>query len=155
MKIVATNRRARHDYFIEETVEAGLSLTGTEVKSLRAGRASLVDSFGRIANGEVFLMNMNIPPYEHGNIQNHEPTRTRKLLLKKSEIRKLIGKVQERGYTLIPLKVYFKHGFAKTEMALAKGKRQYDKRRTLAEKDAQREVERAFKERQKTKKVRT
>lgn len=149
MKVVATNRRARHDYFIESTHEAGMSLKGTEVKSLRAGRASLRDSFGRIVGREIYLFNMYIPPYEHGNILNHEPTRTRKLLLNKAEIRRLIGKVKERGYTLVPLRVYFKRGYAKVELALAKGKRQYDKRRALAEKAAEREIERAFKEKQK------
>lgn len=147
---MATNRRARHDYFIEETYEAGLSLLGTEVKSLRAGRASIKDSFARIENREVYLYNMHIPPYEYGNIANHDPIRTRKLLLNKAEIRKLIGKVKERGYTLIPLKVYFKRGYAKVELALAKGKQLYDKRRVLAEKAAEREVERVFKERQQT-----
>jgi len=149
-KVVATNRRARHDYFIEETYEAGLSLLGTEVKSLRAGRASIKDSFARIENREVYLYNMHIPPYEYGNIANHDPIRTRKLLLNKAEIRKLIGKAKERGYTLIPLKVYFKRGYAKVELALAKGKQLYDKRRVLAEKAAEREVERVFKERQQT-----
>lgn len=150
MKVVATNRRARHDYFIEETYEAGMSLQGTEVKSLRAGRASLRDSFGRIVGREIYLFNMHIPPYEHGNIANHEPTRMRKLLLNRAEIRRLIGKVKERGYTLIPLRVYFKRGYAKVELALAKGKRQYDKRHALAEKAAEREIERVFKEKQKT-----
>jgi SsrA-binding protein len=149
-KVVATNRRARHDYFIEETYEAGLSLLGTEVKSLRAGRASIKDGFARIENREVYLYNMHIPPYEYGNIANHDPTRTRKLLLNKVEIRRLTGKVKERGYTLIPLKVYFKRGYAKVELALAKGKLLYDKRRALAEKAAKREVERVFKERQKS-----
>ena len=149
-KVVATNRRARHDYFIEETYDAGLSLLGTEVKSLRAGRASIKDSFARIENREVYLYNMHIPPYEYGNIANHDPIRTRKLLLNKAEIRKLIGKAKERGYTLIPLKVYFKRGYAKVELALAKGKQLYDKRRVLAEKAAEREVERVFKERQQT-----
>lgn len=148
LKVVATNKKARHDYFIEETYEAGVVLKGTEVKSLRAGRANIKDAFGRIVNGEVFLYNMHISPYEYGNVANHEPTRDRKLLLSKAEIRRLIGKVKEKGYALIPLQIYFKHGYAKVELALARGKRQYDKRDTIAKHEAEREMERAFKERQ-------
>lgn len=148
MKIVATNKKARHDYFIEETYETGISLVGPEVKSLRAGRANIKESFARIVDSEVYVFNMHISPYEYGNIANPEPTRERKLLLKKAEIRRLIGKVKEKGYTLVPLSVYFKHGYAKIELALARGKVQYDKRRAIAEKEAKREVERAFKEKQ-------
>jgi SsrA-binding protein len=145
LKTVATNKKAFHDYFIEETYEAGMQLKGTEVKSLRAGRANLKDSYGRIKGNEVFVMNMHISPYEQGNIANHEPTRERKLLLNKAEIGRLTGKVQERGYTLIPLKLYFKHGLAKLEIGLGRGKAQYDKRHTIAEKEAKRDMERAFK----------
>lgn len=150
IKIIAENRKARHDYHIEETYEAGLVLTGTEVKSLRAGKASLRDSFARVEGGEVFLHNMHISPYEKGNIYNHDPTRTRKLLLHRSEIRRLIGKTKEKGYTLIPLRLYFKGNYAKVEIALAKGKKLYDKRREIAERDARREIEKAFRERQKS-----
>ncbi len=145
MKIIATNKKAFHDYFIEETYEAGMQLKGTEVKSLRAGRANLKDSFGRVKGNEVFVMNMHISPYEQGNIANHEPTRERKLLLNKAEIGRLNGKVQERGYTIVPLKIYFKHGLAKLEIGLGRGKAQYDKRHTIAEKEAKRDMERAFK----------
>ncbi len=151
MKTVATNRKAYHDYFIEETYETGMVLTGTEVKSLRAGRANLVDGFGRIKNGEVFINNLHISPYEQGNIANVEPLRERKLLLNKTEINRLAGKVKEKGYTLIPLKIYFKHGFAKLELGLGKGKAQYDKRHTIAEKEAKRDMARAFKEKHKPK----
>lgn len=150
IKIVTDNRKARHDFFVEETYEAGLALTGTEVKSLRAGRANLQDSFARVENGEVLLYNMHISPYEQGNRFNHDPKRVRKLLLNRSEIRRLIGKTQEKGLTLIPLKVYFNpRGLAKLELALARGKKLYDKRAALAEKDAKREMEKAFRERQK------
>lgn len=145
MKTVATNKKAYHDYFIEETYEAGMQLKGTEVKSLRAGRANLKDSFGRVKGNEVFVMNMHISPYEYGNVANHEPTRERKLLLNKAEIGRLTGRVNERGYTIVPLKLYFKHGLAKLEIGLGRGKAQYDKRHTIAEKEAKREMERAFK----------
>lgn len=148
-KIVATNRKAYHDFFIDETYEAGLVLQGTEVKSLRSSRANLRDSYALVKNGEVFLYNMHISPYSHGNIENHEPRRTRKLLLHRSQIKRLIGKTKERGYTLVPLKVYFSRGVAKVELGLAKGKRLYDKRREIAEKTAQREIERALREKQK------
>lgn len=149
MKIVAENRKARHDYFIEETLEAGIVLKGTEVKSLRSGKANIRDSFARVENGEVFLYDMHISPYEQGNRFNHEPKRPRKLLLHKHEIRRLIGKTREKGYTLIPLKVYFTpQGLAKVELALARGKKLYDKREAIRERDAQREIERAFRERQ-------
>lgn len=145
MKTIATNRKAFHDYFIEETYETGMVLTGTEVKSLRAGRANLSDSFGRIKNGEVFVLNLHISEYAQGNIENHDPTRERKLLLRKIEIGRLMGKVKQSGYTLVPLKIYFKHGYAKLELGLGKGKAQYDKRRSIADKEAKREVARAFK----------
>lgn len=147
-KVVATNRKARHDYHIDETFEAGLVLTGTEVKSIREGRLNLKDSFARIDGEEVYLLNMHVSPYSHGNRWNHEPTRTRKLLLHKAEIRKLIGHVQQKGYTLVPLKVYFnKRGKAKVEIALARGKRSWDKRRDIAKREAEREAARAIKER--------
>lgn len=149
VKVVAQNRKASHDYFIEETYEAGMVLKGTEIKSIRAGRVNLKDSFARVEDGEVFLYNMHISPYEQGNRFNHDPLRTRKLLLHKDEIRKLIGATKEKGYTLIPLKVYIRNGFAKVELALAKGKKLYDKRQAMAKRDAQREIERALRERQK------
>jgi len=148
-KVVAENRKARHDYHIHETVEAGLVLTGTEVKSLRAGKANLKDSYARIDNGEVFLHHLHISPYEQGNRFNQDPLRVRKLLLHRSEINRLIGKTKEKGYTLVPLKIYFARGKAKIELALVTGKKQYDKRQDLAEKDAKREMDRAFRERQK------
>lgn len=147
-KVLTQNRKARHDYHIEETYEAGIVLTGTEIKSLRAGRANLKDSFARVSNGEVWLHNMHISPYEQGNRYNHEPTRARKLLLHKREINKLIGLTKEKGYTLVPLKVYLKNGFAKVLLGLGKGKKKYDKREDLKRKEAQREIERAFKDRQ-------
>lgn len=144
IKVVTDNRKARHDYFIEETYEAGMALTGTEVKSLRAGKANLKDSYAQVENGEMFLFNMHISPYEQGNRYNVDPVRTRKLLLHKGEINRLFGKVKQQGLTLVPLKVYFKRGRAKIELALARGKKQYDKREALAEKDARREVERGM-----------
>lgn len=147
-KVIAQNRKARHDYHIEETYEAGMVLTGTEIKSLRAGRGNLKDSFARVSNGEVWLHNMHISPYEQGNRYNHEPTRARKLLLHKKEINKLIGLTKEKGYTLVPLKVYIKNGFAKVLIGLGKGKKKFDKREDLKRKDAQREIERVFKDRQ-------
>jgi SsrA-binding protein len=141
-KLIAQNRKARHDYSIEDTFEAGMVLQGTEVKSLRAGRASLVDAFARIRDGEVWLEGLHVPEYTQGTWTNHEPRRSRKLLLHKAEIDKLIGKTKEGGATLIPLSLYFKDGRAKVELALARGKRAYDKRQSLAARDAQREVER-------------
>ncbi|HWP48087.1 MAG TPA: SsrA-binding protein SmpB [Candidatus Limnocylindrales bacterium] len=144
-KIVCTNKTARHDYFITDTYEAGIVLQGTEVKSLREGRANLKDSYAQIKDGELFLVNCHISPYTHGNQFNHDPTRPRKLLLHKKEIRRLIGKVAEKGFTLIPLKIYFKNGIAKVELGLAKGKKAYDKREDMKERDARREVERALK----------
>jgi SsrA-binding protein len=144
MKIIAQNRKAHHDYFIEDIYEAGMVLTGTEIKSIRNGKMQLKDSFAKITNGEVFLWNAHIAPFEQGNRYNHEPERTRKLLLHKKEINKLIGALKESGYSLIPLKVYLKDGFAKIEIALVKGKKNYDKRETLKRKDAQRSIERAL-----------
>lgn len=144
---VATNRKAHHDYFIEETLEAGIVLQGTEVKSLRLGLANLTDSYAIVKNNEVYLFNANISPYPHGNIMNHEPLRTRKLLIHREEIRKLIGKITQKGFTLIPLKVYFVRGKAKVLIGLAKGKKAYDKRETIKAKESKREVERAVKER--------
>lgn len=149
-KIMATNRKAYHDYFIEEVYEAGIALWGNEIKSIRAGRANLKDSYARIIGNEIFLHNMHIAPYEYGRLSSQEPKRTRKLLMHKAEIRRLIGKVKERGYTLVPLKLYFSGNVAKIELGLAKGKRLYDKRRAIAEKTAQREMEKALRERQKS-----
>ncbi|MFE0589742.1 SsrA-binding protein [Micromonospora echinospora] len=143
-KVVASNRRARHDYSILDTYEAGMALTGTEVKSLRAGRASLVDAFAQERDGELFLHGMHIPEYVQGTWTNHEPRRTRKLLLKRLEIDRLIGKSREGGLTLVPLQVYFSDGWAKVEIGLAKGKKAYDKRQDLAKRDADREINRAM-----------
>lgn len=148
-KVIAQNRKAYHDYFIEDTYEAGIVLQGTEIKSIRAGRVNLKDSYAHIRNGEVFLVGMHISPYEQGNRYNHDPERTRKLLLHKREINRLIGETKEAGYSLIPLKLYLKNGFAKIELGLAKGKKKYDKREDLKKKEAKREIERAFRERQK------
>lgn len=145
---MARNRKARHNYTIEETLEAGIVLTGTEIKSIRAGKANLQDSYAHIKDGEIFLLNMHISPFEQGNRHNPDPTRTRKLLLHKDEIRKLIGKTKLKGYSLIPLDLHLRNGFCKVQLALAKGKKLYDKRRDIAKRDAQREMERAFKERQ-------
>jgi SsrA-binding protein len=146
-KIVATNRKAFHDYHIEDRLEAGIMLRGTEVKSLRAGLVNLRDSYASVNHGEVFLHNCHINPYSHGNIMNHEPLRTRKLLLHQKEITQLIGKTQQKGLTLIPLRIYFTpRGHAKVELALAKGKKQYDRRETIKEREAGREVERAMKD---------
>jgi len=142
-KAIATNRKARHDYAILETYEAGIVLTGTEVKSLRQGRASLTDAFASIEDGEVFLRNLHIPEYTQGTWTNHAPRRTRKLLLHRQEIAKLIGKTKESGLTLVPLQLYFSDGKVKVELALARGKRSYDKRQDLAKRDAQREITRA------------
>jgi len=139
-KVVASNRKARHDYSILDTYEAGIALTGTEVKSLRAGRASLVDAFGQVSDGEIFLHNLHIPEYAQGTWTNHEPRRTRKLLLKKIEITRLIGKLKESGLTLVPLSLYFSDGWAKVELGLARGKKSYDKRQDLAKRDAEREI---------------
>ena len=146
-QVVARNKRARHDYHILETFEAGVVLTGTEVKSLRDGRANLADSSGLVRDGEVFLFNLHISPYERGNQFNHEPTRTRKLLLHKKEIRRLIGAVERQGLTLVPLELYFKRGFAKVALALAKGKKLHDKREDERKRDDEREMARAFRTR--------
>ena len=145
---VATNRKAYHDYFIEEKFEAGIMLQGTEVKSLREGRVNLQDSYASVKGNEVFLHHCHISPYSHGNIMNHEPLRTRKLLLHRKEINKLLGKTQQQGLTLIPLRIYFsKRGLAKVELGLAKGKKQHDRRESIKTREASREVERAMKER--------
>jgi SsrA-binding protein len=141
-KVIASNRKARHDYSILDTYEAGIALTGTEVKSLRAGRASLVDAFGQVNNGEIFLHSLHIPEYAQGTWTNHEPRRTRKLLMKRIEIDRLIGKLKESGLTLVPLSLYFSDGWAKVELALARGKRAYDKRQDIAKRDAEREISR-------------
>ena len=146
-KIICQNKKARHNYFIEETLEAGLVLLGTEVKSLREGKANLVDSFADIQGGEVYLISSHISPYEAGNQFNHHPTRKRKLLLHKKEITRLIGKIREQGYNLIPLKVYFKGGRAKVELAVAKGKKLYDKRASIKKRQAEREIDSAMKNR--------
>ncbi len=145
MKVVCQNRKAYHDYHIEDTVEAGIALLGTEVKSLREGKANLKDSYVLMKGGEAFLLNCHISPYSHGNISNHDPLRTRKLLLHGKEIERLAGKASVQGYTLIPLKIYFKDSFAKVEIGVAKGKRLYEKRETIKEREAKREIERAMK----------
>ncbi len=142
-KVVAQNRKARHDYAVEDTYEAGLVLTGTEVKSLRAGRASLVDGFAEVEGGEIFLLGVHIPEYTQGAWTNHEPRRRRKLLMHRTEINKIEARVSERGLTIVPLSLYFKDGRAKVEIALARGKKSYDKRHALAAKEARRETERA------------
>ena len=144
-KLVANNKKAYHDYFIDETYEAGVALHGTEVKSLRMGKCSIKEAFVRIEDGEVFVYGMHIRPYEKGNIFNKDPLRIKKLLLHKYEINKLAGKVAEKGYTLVPLQVYFKDGKAKVEIGLARGKKLYDKRQDIAKKDLRRETEREFK----------
>jgi SsrA-binding protein len=141
-KAIATNRKAYHDYHIEETYEAGISLLGTEVKSIRNGRVNLKDSYAIIKESEVFLLNCHISPYSHGNLQNHDPLRTRKLLLNRREIDRLWGKLSQKGFTLVPLKIYFIKGKAKLEIGLVKGKRKYEKRDSLREKEAKREIER-------------
>jgi SsrA-binding protein len=143
-KIVCRNKKAFHDYFIEETIEVGIVLQGTEVKSLRVGKVNLMDSYAYVKDGEMVLMNAHISPYSHGNRFNADPTRSRKLLLHRKEIKRFTGKVRERGYSLIPLSIYFKNGKAKVEIALAKGKKLFDKRETLKKKTAEREMERAF-----------
>ena len=145
IKIVTQNRKARHDYHILNRWEAGIVLKGTEVKSLRAGKANLKDSYARVIKGEVILFEFHISPYEKGSFFNHPPTRPRKLLLHKNEIRKLKGSVEEKGLTLVPLKVYFKSGKAKVELALAKGKKSYDRRADIAKRDAKREIDRVYK----------
>jgi SsrA-binding protein len=146
-KVIARNRRARHDYMIEDVIEAGVALTGTEVKSLRAGRASLADGFALVSDGEVWLHNVHIPEYTEGTWTNHLPRRTRKLLLHRGEIERLVRKTSEQGLTLVPLSLYFKDGKVKVELALARGKRTYDKRQDLARRDAAREMDRALRRR--------
>ncbi|MCS1352185.1 SsrA-binding protein SmpB [Mechercharimyces sp. CAU 1602] len=147
-RVIAQNRKARHDYLIEETFEAGLVLTGTEIKSIRQGRVNLKDSHALVSGGEVKLVNMHISPFEQGNRFNHDPTRTRKLLLHKKEINKLIGLIKQKGYTLIPLDLHLRNGYAKIQLALAKGKKTHDKRQAVAKRDADREIRRQLKERQ-------
>jgi SsrA-binding protein len=146
-QVVCTNRKARHLYHIMDTWEAGIVLQGTEVKSLRQGHANLTDAYAELRGGEVFLHHFHINPYEQGNRYNHEPNRTRKLLLRSKEIKKLIGRTVEKGLTLVPLRVYFRGGYAKIEIALAKGKKTFDKRKDIAEREMKRDVERGLKER--------
>lgn len=141
---IAENRKARHDYFIEESFEAGIVLVGSEVKSCRAGRVNLRDSYAQVQNGELFLLNCHISPYEQANRMNHEPLRPRKLLMHKREIRRLLGLVQQKGFTLVPLRMYFRKGKAKVELALARGKKSYDKREDIAARDVKREMARAM-----------
>jgi SsrA-binding protein len=148
-KLIASNKKARHDYTIVDVYEAGIALMGTEVKSLRAGRASLVDAFAQERDGELFLYGLHIPEYAMGTWTNHEPRRTRKLLLRREEIRRLLGKLKETGLTLVPLSMYFSDGWAKVELGLARGKKDYDKRQTLAKRDADREISRAMGRRRK------
>lgn len=147
IKVLATNRKARHEYFIEDTIEAGIALKGTEVKSVRNGKCNIKDSFAMVENGEVYLYNMHISPYEQGNIYNQDPLRKRKLLLHKREIRRLDGYLKQKGYTLIPIRIYLKKGLVKVELSIAKGKKLYDKRETIAKKEAERKIERQLKER--------
>ena len=142
-RVVASNRKARHDYELLERFEGGLKLTGDEVKSLRAGRASLVDAFGRVREGELWLEGMHVPPYEQGDKRTHQPLRPRKLLLHRREIDQIAREVNEKGLSLVPLRIYFTHGIAKVELALARGKRRYEKRQSIAKREAQREMERA------------
>jgi len=146
-ELIARNKRARHDYEILESWEAGIVLTGTEVKALRDGRANLTDAYGYVRDGEVFLLNLHIGAYGHGNVFNHDPTRTRKLLLHKREIRRLIGSVERQGLTLVPLDLYFKNGKVKTRIALGRGKQQHDKREDLKKRDADREIARVLRKR--------
>jgi SsrA-binding protein len=148
-KLLAQNRKAYHDYFIEETLEAGIVLKGTEIKSIRRGSVNLRDAYAQVENGEVWLHNMHVSPYEQGNRFNHDPTRSRKLLLHKSEIAKLVGASREKGYTLVPTRLYLRNGFCKVELALAKGKKLHDKRESMKKRDAQREIDRALRDRQK------
>jgi SsrA-binding protein len=149
MKVIAENRKARHDFFVEDSYEAGIILTGTEIKSIRAGRVNLKDSYAEIIKGEVWLNQMHISPYEQGNRFNHDPLRKRKLLLNRIEIIKMGDKVKLQGMTLVPLKIYLKHGMAKIELGLCKGKKTYDKRDDMAERDAKRQMERDLRDRNK------
>lgn len=150
IKVVSDNRKAFHDYFIEDRVEAGIVLTGTEIKSIRNGKVNLKDSYARVNNGEIWVHQMHISPYEQGNRFNHDPLRPRKLLLHRSEINKLVGKIQLQGLTLIPIKMYLKKGMAKVELAVGQGKKNYDKRQSLAAKEGKRDIERALRERNKS-----
>lgn len=145
VKLIANNKKAYHDFFVDDTYETGISLAGTEVKSLRMGKCSIKEAFVRIENGEVIIYGMHISPYEKGNIFNKDPLRPRKLLMHKYEINKLMGKIKEKGMTLVPLKVYFKGSLVKVEIGIAKGKKLYDKRQTIAKNDQRREAEREFK----------
>ncbi|MCI5997519.1 MAG: SsrA-binding protein SmpB [Peptoniphilaceae bacterium] len=144
-KIIANNKKARHDYFIENVYEAGISLSGTEVKSIRQGKVSIKESYCMIKNGEIFIINMNISPYDHGNIYNLEPSRNRKLLLTKKEINKLIGQTKEKGYSLIPLNVHLKNGWVKIDIALAQGKKNYDKRESILKREHERKIQHVLK----------
>ncbi|WP_270167490.1 SsrA-binding protein SmpB [Paenibacillus sp. SYP-B4298] len=146
---LAQNKKASHDYFIEETYEAGIVLTGTEIKSVRQGRANINDAFATIRNGEMFIHNMHISPFEQGNRHNPDPSRARKLLLHKMQIHKLLGQSKQEGYAIVPLKIYTRNGYAKLLIGLGKGKKQYDKRDTAAKRDAQRDIQRALREKQK------
>jgi SsrA-binding protein len=146
-KTVAINRRARHEYAVDETLEAGLVLSGTEIKSIRAGRVNLAEAYARIEHGEAWLIGAHIAPYAQGNRNNHEPTRTRKLLMHRDQIAELVGRTQAKGYTLVPLKLYIRNGMAKLELGVARGKKAHDKRREIAERDMRRELERSTKER--------
>lgn len=146
IKVVATNRKARHDYFIEDSVEAGIVLTGTEIKSVRAGRVNLQDSFAVVRDGEIWLIGAHISPYAHGNRENHEPRRDRKLLMHRLEINRIAGKIQEKGWTLVPLQIHLRNGRAKVQLGMARGKRQYDKRESIAKRDDDREMRRALKQ---------
>ncbi len=148
VKVVARNKKAYHDFFIEEKYEAGIELMGTEVKSIRNSRVNLREGYIKVENGEVLLYNVHVSTYEQGNRYNHDPLRTRKLLMHRREINRLFGKVKEKGYTLVPLQMYIKKGLIKVEVGLARGKKKHDKREVIAEKTAQREIERAFKEKQ-------
>lgn len=145
VRLIANNKKARHDFFLEETYEAGIELHGTEVKSLRQGNCSIKEAFVRIENGEIIIYGMHVSPYEKGNIFNKDPMRPKKLLMHKKEIMRLLGKIKEKGYTLVPVQVYFKGSLVKVEIALARGKKLYDKRQDIAKKDARREAERDFK----------
>ncbi len=149
IKVVATNRKARHDYLIEDTIEAGLVLTGSEIKSIRAGQVNLRDSYATFRNGELWLINAHIAPYKQASRQNHEPRRERKLLLHRREINRLTGKLQEKGLTLIPLQIYLRNSWAKVQLGLGRGKKSYDKRQALRERDDQRQMSRALGRRQK------
>lgn len=150
IKVVAENRKAFHDYYIEDRIEAGIILTGTEIKSIRNGRVNLKDSYARLDEGEIWVHQMHISPYEQGNRFNHDPLRPRKLLLHRAEINKLIGKIQQQGLTLIPIKIYLKKGMAKVELAVGQGKKNYDKRQALAEREGKRDIERALRDRNKS-----